>query len=133
MRIRAALQPVNQNDRGRVSALWLPVAESEELRVWFGSEEALDLRDPFQGSISWPVPWREGHEMRVTEEKGRSKRRCGVHAQSIISNIGVMCSKNLLVCRDDLQGLGAEFSEIPRYTLVSPFHPYRRFLVIRLM
>jgi hypothetical protein len=98
MRVRAALQPVNKNERGKLGSSWLPVAESEELRAWFGGEETLSLRDPSQGGISWPVPWREGHDVRVTEEKGRGKRRCVVHAQSIISNIGVMCSKSLLVC-----------------------------------
>ena len=79
MRVRAALQPVHQNESGRLQSLRLPMAESEELGAWFGREEALALRDLPQGGVTRPVPWRKGHEVRVTEQDRRSEVMGVVH------------------------------------------------------
>lgn len=55
------------------------MAESEELRVRFSGKEPFVLRDLSQGEISWPVPWRQGHEMRISEYGWRSKVVCVIH------------------------------------------------------
>lgn len=75
------------------------MADSQKLCAWVSGEETLASRDLSQGDISRPVLWRKSHDVRVTEEKRRTKRIYVVHLVFIISNIGVMWSKNFLACR----------------------------------
>jgi len=71
VRVAATFKAMDQDDGRTCRAIRLPMAEAEQLRPRFNSEEARFIGDILQEPVAGPVPRHECHEVSVSE--GRLK------------------------------------------------------------